>query len=222
MAIQINIHFVNGLKIIGVNMKAVVVIGKNYSFNNDDFKNAYVIGVDKGALLCLKNEIKMDIAIGDFDSITQDELDLLYKETEVIRLNPIKDETDTCEALEYCNGYDDITILGGIMGNRIEHFYANLLLLENYPNIKIKDDNSLIFTASNDITLKKSIYKYVSIFSLSDNTILSLSGFKYDLDSYHMNRLNPLGVSNEILNENALINIKNGKILIILSKDDNK
>lgn len=221
MDIQINIHYVDGLKIIGVNMKAVLVIGKNYSFNNDDFLDSYVIGVDKGALLCLNNNVKMDIAIGDFDSISNSELELLYKETEVIKLNPIKDETDTSEALEYCNGYDDITILGGIMGDRIEHFYANLLLLEKNNKIKIKDNNSLIFTTSNDINLKKDVYKYISIFSLEDSTILSLEGFKYNLDSYHMKRLDPLGVSNEVIEAEAKIKIASGRVLIILSKDDN-
>lgn len=202
-------------------MKAVLVIGKNYSFNNDDFLDSYVIGVDKGALLCLNNNVKMDIAIGDFDSISNSELELLYKETEVIKLNPIKDETDTSEALEYCNGYDDITILGGIMGDRIEHFYANLLLLEKNNKIKIKDNNSLIFTTSNDINLKKDVYKYISIFSLEDSTILSLEGFKYNLDSYHMKRLDPLGVSNEVIEAEAKIKIASGRVLIILSKDDN-
>lgn len=202
-------------------MKAVLVIGKNYSFNNDDFLDSYVIGVDKGALLCLNNNVKMDIAIGDFDSISKSELELLYKETEVIKLNPIKDETDTSEALEYCNGYDDITILGGIMGDRIEHFYANLLLLEKNNKIKIKDNNSLIFTTSNDINLKKDVYKYISIFSLEDSTILSLEGFKYNLDSYHMKRLDPLGVSNEVIEAEAKIKIASGRVLIILSKDDN-
>jgi len=202
-------------------MKAVVVIGNNYSFNKDDFKDSYVIGVDRGALLCLENNIKMNIAVGDFDSISAEALDLLYKETNVIKLNPIKDETDTFEALKYCNGYDEIIILGGITGKRIEHFYANLLLLEQNTKIKIKDDNSLIFTTDKGVIIPKNEYKYISIFSLDDNTNISLQGFKYNLDYYNLKRINSLGVSNEVSDLIGKITLHNGRIIILCSKDDN-
>ena len=61
----------------------------------NDFINKYVIGVDKGALYCLENNIKMDCAIGDYDSIDEKPYIEINKITKVIKLNPIKDETDT-------------------------------------------------------------------------------------------------------------------------------
>ena len=219
MDIVINIPCYDGLKNIGVNMKAVVVIGKNYQLNKADFEHCLVIGVDRGALFCQKNGIIMDVAIGDFDSITQEQLDRIQA-TRVIKLNPIKDETDTKEAIELCRDYEEVTILGGIGGKRIEHFYANLMLLEEYPNVKIKDDDSFIFTTDKSITLKKNIYKFVSIFSLCDNTSITLKGFKYPLNSYHMKRLDSIGISNEIVDGSAEIHLEQGRIMIILSKDD--
>ena len=118
-------------------MNAVIVIGNNYKVNKDDFKDSYVIGADKGALFCAQNNIKMDIAIGDFDSIKSYEFEKIKSLTKVIKLNPIKDLTDTMEAINLVKNYDTITILGGIQGKRIEHFYANLLILKN------KDKNSI-------------------------------------------------------------------------------
>lgn len=203
-------------------MKAVIVIGNNYKFNSDDFKDSYIIGVDKGALFCVLNNIKMDAAIGDFDSITDDQLKLVMDNTNCIKLNPIKDNTDTMEAIQLASNYDEILLLGGITGNRIEHFYANLLLLKKYPKLIIKDNNSIIFTANKSLTLDKSNYKFISIFSLSDNTILSLNGFKYNLNKYKMLEDDSLGISNEIIDNYGNIDIISGRILIILSKNDNE
>ena len=62
-------------------MKAVLVIGNNYTYDEKDFIDSYVIGVDKGALYCLKNHIKMDLAVGDFDSVNNSEYELI-KENE--------------------------------------------------------------------------------------------------------------------------------------------
>lgn len=199
-------------------MKAVIVIGNNYKFNPDDFNDAFIIGVDKGALFCQQNKIYMDLAIGDFDSITFDDLKNTSSKN-IIKLNPIKDQTDTREALGYCMDYDEIIILGGIQGKRIEHFYANLLLLSEYPNLKIKDDYSFIFTASKDLIIENNDYKYVSIFAIEDKSIISLQGFKYELDKYNLKRNDPLCISNEILKKGE-IKIDNGRIMIILSRED--
>lgn len=201
-------------------MNAVVVIGNNYKVNIEDFKDSYVIGVDKGALFCARNNIPMDIAIGDFDSISADEYSLVAKSTKIIKLNPIKDLTDTMEAINLVKDYQNITILGGISGKRIEHFYANLLILKQYSNVKIKDDSSFIFTASKSLSLDNS-YKFCSIFSLDNDTVISLSGFKYNLSDYHMDINDPLGISNELLKDFGEITINKGRILIILSKNDN-
>ncbi len=203
-------------------MKAVIVIGKNYTFDKMDFADAYVIGVDKGAILCYQNSIPMDMAIGDFDSITQEELAILKEVTQVRILNPIKDETDTKAAILQCKDCDEITILGGISGKRIEHFYANILLLKSFPKVKIKDDNSFIFTTTENVIISKLQYKYVSIFSLDENTFVTLNGFKYPLANYLMIPENPIGISNEILDSQAEISLSSGRVLIILSKNDNK
>ncbi len=201
-------------------MKAVLVIGNNYKFNKEDFYNSYVIGVDKGALYCLNNDIKMDLAVGDFDSIKEDELEAIKKITKIVKLNPIKDDTDTEHALNIVKNYDEIVILGGIKGNRIEHFISMLIYLKKYPNLVIKDDNSIIFRADKDIILKKDNYKFISLFSFDNNTIISLYGFKYNLNNYNLKENDPLGVSNEIVLDEAKIKL-NGKIIIVKTKDDN-
>ena len=50
-------------------MEYVLIIGHDIDFEAFNFKNKYVIGIDEGAYLALKAGVKLDMAIGDFDSI---------------------------------------------------------------------------------------------------------------------------------------------------------
>lgn len=200
-------------------MRAVIILKNILNIDKKYIDNSFVVGADRGAYNAIMHNINLDVSIGDFDSVTKEELEIIEKHSkQVIKLNPIKDKTDTLEALELVKDYDEIIILGGITGKRIEHFYANLLLFYEYPNLKIIDDNTLIMSTSKSIEPEEG-YKFVSIFSLDDNTNISLSGFKYELNNYDLKMKDPLGISNEITH-NPFIIINSGKILIIYTKDD--
>ncbi len=200
-------------------MRAVLILNNIKEINREYLEDALVIGVDKGALNAINQGIKLDIAIGDFDSVSEDEFNIIKNNSKkVIKLNPIKDETDTNEAINLVKDYDEILILGGINGKRIEHFYANMLEVINNPKIKLIDDNSLIEIMDNNNYIVKKEYKYVSIFSVIDS-VVSLSGFKYDLKNYKLSRFSSLGISNEII-DNPIIELISGKLLIIYSNED--
>ncbi len=183
----------------------------------------YLIGVDKGALNLVKNNYKVDLAIGDFDSVSKKEFNLIKENSkELIILNPIKDKTDTEEALDYAlKKSSDITIFGGIIGKRIEHFLSNLTLFYKFNDLKIVDNYSLILY-KDKISLNKEDYKeykYVSFFTLT-NTTLTLKGFKYNLDNFALSLENcSLTTSNEILSDIASV-ISSNKVLIVFSKSD--
>lgn len=201
-------------------MRAVIILGNIENINNNILKDSYIIGVDKGAYLAYKKRIRLDIAIGDFDSINEVEYNNLCSYTKIIKLNSIKDSTDTNEAIKLCKNYDEIIILGGITGKRIEHFYANYLELVNNKKLSMMDDNSYIITSSNDV-IPNNNYKYVSIFSITPYSIITLTGFKYNLNNYKLTNTDPLCISNEIIN-NPIIKIHSGRVLIIYSKSDNE
>ena len=63
--------------------------------------NPYVIGIDRGTLILLENGIKIDRAIGDFDSVTDEEREGILSKLDFEKLNPVKDDTDTEHALKY-------------------------------------------------------------------------------------------------------------------------
>lgn len=201
--------------------KTIIFLGQNVNLNNYDLTNKYIIGVDKGAYILAKNNIVMDLSVGDFDSIDEKSKELVYKYSKRIKeLNPIKDDTDTNSAIrEAIKISDDITILGGIQGKRIEHLIANIFLLKEFPNVKFIDDNAEIFVLNDKFKIKKDEYKFISIYPLEDS-LLSLTGFKYNLDNYNMKLYDYLGVSNEIIDDYGFIDLIKGQLLIIKSKQD--
>ena len=99
-------------------MKAYLIVGNNIELSNiKDLSSSFVVGVDKGAFIALKKGIKLDLAIGDFDSVNEEEFACLFGSVNnIVKLNPIKDVTDTYEAYKHVREYDEIVILGGSFG----------------------------------------------------------------------------------------------------------
>lgn len=198
-------------------MKILVVAPKvptqlNNLIQVDDF---YVIAVDQAVSELNNQAIQYHLAVGDFDSLS----DTKEIHSDILKLNPIKDESDTYKAIEIAyTKSDDVTLLGGLAGPRIDHLYANLLLLQRFPNLTIMDEhNKIEIKPKGTYAYKKNAYNYISLFAIED-TIITLEGTKYLLDHYLIKKDNPIGLSNEIEDE-ATIHIHDGLLLVIQSKD---
>lgn len=205
--------------------KAYLVIGNNVDLKKFPFeKDSFVAGVDKGALLLVRNGIHMDLAYGDFDSVPADSVSLIEKNAEeTVRLNPIKDVTDTEGVLQLLTrrGYSRFVLVGAVQGKRIEHFLSILFLFKTYKEMEIVDDSSLLYRIDPEVspyTMKKDGYTYVSFFSFG-KTVLSLEGFKYGLKDYVLENTCSLTVSNEIPLEGR-VTFSGSPLLVIESKKD--
>ena len=183
-----------------------------------------VIAADGGAENCLKMNLIPDIVIGDMDSIKKDttrQLGLKSKKIKYISSSPTKDESDTQLAVEYAvNLNAGKIIIIGATGGRIDHSFANLVLLasRDYNNLDIRiiDENSEIFVIkkSTEITGEKG--KKISIFSLSPYTYFTCTtGLKYKLKNEKLFFSPVRGLSNEFIENTANINIKRGQLLIV-------
>lgn len=188
-------------------------IKKIISLKEDD----YMIAVDQAVLSLYKQRVHIDLAIGDFDSLSHHGI---LTTLNVLKLDPIKDVTDSYQALIEAQKLnpDAFIMAGGIGGDRIEHFMAHLLLFDQFPKLKIINDKSEIFM------LEKQDYYidfkgYVSIFAY-DDAVITLKGFKYPLKAYELKRFDPLGISNELKTDKASIHVEKGRILVVLSKLD--
>ncbi len=177
----------------------------------------YIIGVDQAILDLYKQRIKIDLAVGDFDSLKNQHM-LLQLDT--LRLKPEKDVTDSYQALVEATKKqpDEIIMIGGFGGNRIEHFMAHLTLFNEFNALVMIDDYSRMYM------LKKGVYKidsdgFISLFAYPDAEI-SLPGFKYELDHYKLSLFDPLCISNEVVRNDAEIVVHEGRVIIVISKKD--
>jgi len=118
----------------------------------------------------------------------------------------------------------DIIILGAI-GTRIDHTIANMHILKEAldNNIECK-----IIDSRNEIQLinKRTIlrldekYKYVSLIPFTTKVKgVALKGFKYLLEDAVLEIGHSIGVSNEQIEEYAEIDLKEGILILIKSKD---
>lgn len=189
-----------------------------------------MIAVDRGLLFCYENHIRPDYIVGDFDSLPQEILQY-YKcrrQVPIREYNPVKDATDTCIGLEKAleEGSSQIWILGGT-GTRLDHVLCNLQILKRswekkVPAYLIDAHNLITLPVEQRFTLKKAeqFGTYVSFFPLEEMVKkLTLKGFKYPLEDYPMKAMEGLGVSNEIVAEEAEVIWEGRPLIMIQSRD---
>lgn len=200
-------------------MRAIVVtypvpkdIRQIFQLKTDD----YIIAVDQAVLALYKQRIKIDLAIGDFDSLKNKGV---LKTLNTIELSPIKDVTDTYQAIveAYQLDVDAVYLIGGFGGARIEHFMGHLTLFHAFPKLVMLDDHSEI-TCVEKGEYPMSTDGYISFYAYPEATI-SLKNFKYELDHYALQLFDNLAISNETKKDATLI-LHEGRILIVKSKKD--
>ncbi len=200
--------------------KRCVLIGAGEFLENslDLYENDFIIAADGGYSYCMKLGIKPHLVIADFDSFTGS-----IEGVEVLKSNPEKDDTDLMlsiyKGLEL--GYKEFIIYGAL-GGRLEHSLGNIGCL-HYLN-KHDAHGVLISKDCKVEVLSKGIYTYqdegyISIFSMSEKTIVSLKNLKYELNHYELNNYTTLGVDNEFINKEATIEIHEGSLIVVRNKE---
>ena len=187
-----------------------------------------IIAADSGMDFLYENGVTPDIIVGDFDSATTKALEFFERkgQTEIHRLNPIKDDTDTEYAIRLAirEGARSIVLLGAT-GSRIDHVLGNISLLgiglESKADISIIDTNNHRRRSDKHVFNEKSAQygRFVALIAVTDDNEVSLRGFKYPVTDYSFDRFTSLGISNEIIDDHAVIDIHRGKFIIIESKD---
>lgn len=175
----------------------------------------YIIAVDQAVFNLYKQRIKIDLAIGDFDSLSSPGMLINLN---VIRLYPIKDVTDTYQALVEATKLnpDELYMIGGIGGDRVEHFMIHTMFFNHFPKLVIKDEKSTLYLMEKGVhELKNNAF---NTFIGYPEVILTLSGFKYNLTDYKLTAYDPLCISNEIVEQKGIVTIKSGTVLVVISK----
>ena len=213
-------------------MKTVhIVLGapKGEKLNPLISEKGLVIGVDRGAIFAVEEEIKVDIALGDFDSITTEEKELLSnKVDEILNYSADKDDTDTEIALLYVlENYPNAKILiYNWYGGRIDHLYSILMLAHQerfqpfVSNLQfISENNHISYYLPGEYTIDKiESMNYLSYILLTKVKNLTLEAVKYPLKKVDFEQPQAL-ISNEFISEQASFSFTEGIIGVVQSTD---
>lgn len=183
---------------------------KDFTYDDTDF----IIGVDGGVSFLIEKNYRIDLAIGDFDS-----LGYVPSLKDVIILNKEKDDTDMHEALKegLIRKYESFDIFGCLEG-RLDHTIATIQNAYRYAKdgIDIRIYNKTqILTFLTNCKLEIEGEGYISIFALEEARGVTLKNLKYELKNYTLTPTFPIGVSNEFINKKATIEVKDGCLVII-------
>lgn len=191
--------------------------------------NLNIIAVDKGLEALYQLDVAPNHVVGDFDSVDANILQTFKNNTKIVfhTYNPEKDNTDTDIALKLAIELKSSTItIIGALGKRFDHALANIHILKSCLSARIPcqilDKCNRIYLVNDVISLyKDKIYgKYISLIPLTTEvTGLTLKGFKYPLENACLSIGTSLGVSNEMLESVATIELKSGILIVIESKD---
>ena len=189
-------------------------------------KEDLVIAADAGLLTARRMGVKVDIAVGDFDTLGEPDVE---KGTRVVRLPAEKDVTDTQYAVTLAleEGVREIVFVGSLEG-RLDHTLSLLGVMESLWDRKegrvfataTNGKNRVRFLRDSGTILPRSQYRYFSLIA-ADETVkgITLDGCKYPLKNGRISRRHQWAVSNEITGNCALIEIKRGGVWVVESMD---
>lgn len=190
-------------------------------------KNDLLIGADSGARFLVANGLKPDIAIGDFDSVSEEELASIRSQSgQTIACDPIdKNYTDTEMAIRLALDMQpsEIVLLGAL-GSRFDHSLANVHLLalanEQHVPATIIDNHNKITLIDKKFTINGTAYPNVSLLPLTMQvTGITLTGFQYPLNEATLRISQSLGISNVLIEPIGTIDLREGLLLVIQSRD---
>lgn len=191
-------------------------------------QDTLVIAVDGGMTYCRELGIVPDIAIGDFDSASDEDkayTDSVTGTMSVIRLPKEKDDTDTIAAIRKglelgCREF----ILYGATGGRIDHYFANiqaLLFIKHHgAEGKIVGSDTDIFIIENEsVVFEQKDKGTISLFVLGDKAEnVTVKGLYYEVESVELTNDYPIGISNEFCGKEATVSVGNGALVCMVGK----
>ena len=217
-------------------MKTVIISGGTIQdgFALDFLKKTgaeCILAADRGLEFCYRNQIRPDYILGDFDSIDPGIIAYYRNQTQIPidTFNPVKDSTDTDIATKKSIelGASEILFLGAT-GTRLDHTLSNIY---NLSLLRQQGLQGTIVDAHNLITMPlgrsfvlrkdKQFGKYVSCFPFRKEVKgLTLEGFQYPLQDYTLELGDGgLSVSNEIVEEEARIEWREGILVVMQTRD---
>jgi thiamine pyrophosphokinase len=208
--------------------KVLIVAGGALDWDGPIKDFGAYIGVDRGSLWLLRHSLPVTAAIGDFDSVTDDEFKQVSASAqETVTLPPAKDFTDFEVALDYAVSHfpdAQFTVLGAL-GGRIDHAITNYRLpltqrFARYSNqITLVDEQNLIryYAPGTHVIPRIPEYRDGGFDPLGTDSTLAIDHAKYPLKAG--NTSHQTWASNEFVGATMTISFSKGFVVGIYSRD---
>lgn len=204
-------------------MKRCIILGAGeFNISTWDYdKEDYLIAADGGYDYLKKMGIIPDLLIGDMDSIIEEHSE---KEIQIKKLPVEKDDTDMLAAIKEGLALDcrNFAIYGALGGERIDHSLANiqcLLYLHNHgaKGILYGAHDRIELLCNDKIIYPPSMKGIFSIFAFGgDAKGVTEQGFKYSLQDATVKMEFPIGISNEFIGQESMLEVRNGMVLVCI------
>lgn len=181
---------------------------------SDDF----IVCADSGYSFAKKAGLTPNLIIGDFDSLKEE----LPQNTEVVKLNTYKDDTDTEHCVMECirRGYKDFLLLGSI-GGRTDHTFANIATLAflseyNYNGIARNNGEEIRILKEGSYEMNNKKGLIFSVFPYGCESVnVTYKGAEYMLNNKTLTYNVSRGISNVFVDDEAEITINRGRAILL-------
>ncbi|HEQ1461436.1 TPA: thiamine diphosphokinase [Streptococcus pyogenes] len=206
--------------------KVALFAGGDLSYISRDFD--YFVGIDRGSLFLLENGLPLNMAVGDFDSVSQKAFTDIKEKAELfITAHPEKNDTDTELALKEVFARfpeAEVTIFGAF-GGRMDHLLSNIFLPSDpgiapfMAQIALRDQQNMITyrPAGQHFIHQEEGMTYVA-FMAEGEADLTITGAKFELtqDNFFKKKIYS---SNAFIHQPITVSLPSGYLIIIQSKD---
>lgn len=206
--------------------KVALFAGGDLSYISRDFD--YFVGIDRGSLFLLENGLPLNMAVGDFDSVSQETFtDIKEKAELLIIAHPEKDDTDTELALKevFARFPEAEVTIFGVFGGRMDHLLSNIFLPSDpdiapfMSQIALRDQQNMLTyrPAGRHLIHQEEGMTYVA-FMAEGEADLTIAGAKFELTQDHFFK-KKIYSSNAFIHQPITVSLPSGYLIIIQSKD---
>lgn len=189
-----------------------------------------IVAADGGAAWLADQAVLPHLVVGDLDSIEAHELDRLRAAGVTIERHPVdKDRSDAELALArvVAAGADEVTVLGGLAGPRLDHALSNLLMLAN-PGwrgvaVRVLRGGTTVraIRGGEGLSLSGAPGDLVTLLPIGDAHGVVTDGLAYPLSGETLRVGESRGLSNAIAGEGPSVRLEAGTLLVVeVSRED--
>lgn len=183
----------------------------------------YIIACDAGYDNAIRNNLIPDLIIGDFDSYNGN-ISESAGNIPVLSFPVRKDDSDTMLAVKYAyhHGYNKI-VIACALGGRMDHTVANLQAL-NYiaskgiEGLLISDTENMYALHPGKHLFPRKPHRSLSLFATCGKVRgITITGSKYDVTDVTLLPTDPMGLSNDWVEDEITVSYAEGILLAIES-----